>query len=73
MKVVAEFYNEYEAEIAKGRLESEGIESCIMNVVSAYPGIQMGRHGIQLMVDDAQYEAAAAILAEPAPETPSGE
>ena len=62
MKVVAEYYQEYEAEIAKGLLASEGIEAVIMNVVSAYPGIQMGRHGIQLMVDDADLEAAQKLL-----------
>lgn len=62
MKVVAEYYQEYEAEIAKGLLASEGIEAVIMNVVSAYPGIQMGRHGIQLMVDDADLETAQKLL-----------
>ena len=62
LKVVAEFYNEYEAEIAKGRLESEGIESVVMNLNSSYPGVQMGRHGIQLMVHAEDLESAQMIL-----------
>ena len=66
MKVVAEFYHEYEAQIAKGRLESEGIECVIMNAVSPYPGIPMGRHGIQLMVHDYDLESAQMLLDTPA-------
>ncbi len=62
LKIVAEFYNEYEAEIAKGRLASEGIESVVMNLNSSYPGVQMGRHGIQLMVHDYDLESAQMIL-----------
>lgn len=62
LKLVAEFNQEYEAEIAKGRLESEGIEAVIMNAVSVYPGIQMGRHGVQLMVNDYDLESAQMIL-----------
>ena len=65
MKVVAEFYHEYEAEIARGRLESEGIEAVVMNLNRSYPGVQMGRHGIQLMVNDEDFAAAQAVLAEP--------
>ena len=66
MKVVAEFYHEYEAEIAKGRLESEGIEAVVMNLNSSYPGVQMGRHGIQLMVNDEDFPAAQKLLDESA-------
>lgn len=66
LKVAAEFYHEYEAEIAKGRLESEGIEAVIMNAVSPYPGITMGRHGIQLMVNDYDLESVQMILDTPA-------
>ena len=62
MKTVAEFTFEYEAEIAKGRLESEGIEAMITNVNSPYPGLQLGRHGIQLMVNDYDLESAQMIL-----------
>ena len=66
MKVAAEYYNEYDAEIAKGRLASEGIKAVIMNLNSSYPGVQMGRHGIQLMVNDEDFDTALAILAAPA-------
>jgi hypothetical protein len=62
MKVAAEFNNVYDAEIAKGRLASEGIQSVIMNVSSPYPGVQMGRHGIQLMVNEEDLETAQMIL-----------
>jgi len=64
MKIVAEFNLEYEAEIAKGLLKSEGIEAVIMNVNSPYPGITMGRHGVELMVADEDLEAAKKILAD---------
>lgn len=66
MKVVAEYYLQYEADIAKGRLESEGIAAVVMNLNSSYPGVQMGKHGIQLMVGDEDLAAAKAILATPA-------
>lgn len=62
MRVVAEFNLEYEAEIAKGLLESEGIRAVIMNANSPYPGITMGRHGVQLMVNDEDFESAQMIL-----------
>ncbi len=62
MKIVAEYYLEYEAELAKGLLKSAGIEAVIMNVNSPYPGVTMGRHGIELMVADEDLEAARKIL-----------
>lgn len=62
MRVVAEFNLEYEAEIAKGLLESEGIHAVIMNANSPYPGITMGRHGVQLMVNDEDFESAQMLL-----------
>jgi len=62
LKVVQEYYHEYEAQIAKGRLESEGIEAVIMNANTPYPGIPMGRHGVQLMVNDYDLESAQMIL-----------
>ena len=71
MKVVAEYYLEYEAEIAKGRLESEGIAAVVMNLNSSYPGVQMGKHGIQVMVNDEDLAAAQAILATPAEDAES--
>ena len=62
LKTVAEYYNEYEAQIAKGLLESEGIEAVVMNLNSSYPGVQMGRHGIQLQIHDYDLESAQMIL-----------
>ena len=62
MKVVAEFNLEYEAEIAKGLLESEGVKAVIMNANTPYPGITMGRHGVQLVVNEEDFETAQMIL-----------
>ncbi len=62
LKTVAEYNNEYEALIAKGLLESEGIEAVIMNANSPYPGVMMGRHGIMLQVNDYDLESAQMIL-----------
>jgi hypothetical protein len=62
LKVVAEYIYEYEAEIAKGRLESEGIEAMISNVNTPYPGVLLGKHGIQLLVNDYDLESAQIIL-----------
>lgn len=70
MKVVAEFIFEYEAEIAKGRLESEGIEAMLSNVNTPYPGVLLGKHGIQLLVNDYDLESAQMILDSPAEDTP---
>ena len=65
MKIVAEFTFEYEAEIAKGRLESEGIEAMISNVNTPYLGLQLGKHGVQLLVNDYDLESAQMILDRP--------
>ena len=62
MKIAAEFNLEYEAQIAKGLLESEGIQAVIMNANSPYPGITLGRHGVQLMVNEEDLETAQMIL-----------
>lgn len=62
LKIAAEYVQEYEAQIAKGLLESEGIEAVIMNVNSPYPGITLGRHGVQLMVRAEDLETAQMIL-----------
>lgn len=62
LKTVAEFTFEYEAEIARGRLESEGIEAVIVNVNTPYPGLQLGKHGIELKVHDYDLESAQMIL-----------
>ena len=74
LKIVAEYIYEYEAEIAKGLLESEGIDAMVSNVNSPYPGVLLGKHGIQLLVNDYDLESAQMILenarnAEPAEPT----
>lgn len=68
MKIVAEFNYEYEAEIAKGRLESEGIEAMLSNVNTPYPGVLLGKHGVQLLVNDYDLETAQMILDSPVPD-----
>lgn len=68
MKIVAEFNYEYEAEIAKGRLESEGIEAMLSNVNTPYPGVLLGKHGVQLLVNDYDMETAQMILDSPVPD-----
>ena len=62
MKVVAEYLFEYEAEIARGRLESEGVKAMISNVNTPYPGVLVGKHGVQLLVNDYDLESAQMIL-----------
>lgn len=74
LKIVAEYIYEYEAEIAKGLLESEGIDAMVSNVNSPYPGVLLGKHGVQLLVNDYDLESAQMILenarnAEPADPT----
>ena len=68
LKTVAEFTFEYEAEIAKGRLEAEGIEAVVTNVNSPYPGLQLGKHGVELQVHDYDFESAQTILNTPVPD-----
>ncbi|MBQ5935048.1 MAG: DUF2007 domain-containing protein [Bacteroidales bacterium] len=62
LKIVAEYIYEYEAEIAKGLLESEGIDAMVSNVNSPYPGVLLGKHGVQLLVNDYDLESAQMIL-----------
>lgn len=62
LKIVAEYIYEYEAEIAKGLLESEGIDAMLSNVNSPYPGVLLGKHGVQLLVNDYDLESAQMIL-----------
>lgn len=62
LKIVAEYIYEYEAEIAKGLLESEGIDAMVSNVNSPYPGVMLGKHGVQLLVNDYDLESAQMIL-----------
>ena len=61
--VVAEFPNEIDAEIAKGHLASEGIESSIVrnNVGGMFPASQY-TEGVQVVVAENQEERARRIL-----------
>ncbi len=61
--VVAEFENEINAEIAKGHLESEGIEASIVrnNVGGMFPASQY-TEGVQLVVDKTEEGRARRIL-----------
>ena len=71
LKIAAEYLFEYEAEIAKGRLAAEGIESMITNVNTPYPGLQLGKHAVQLLVNDYDLESAQMILDTPVSEEPT--
>ncbi len=62
MKAVGNYEFPYEAHIAKGLLESEGINAEIFNEVSSYVSIN-ACDGIKLMVNDEDYDAAVNVLA----------
>ena len=59
--VVGEFENEIDAEIAKGHLQSSGIQSSIIKGGGMLPSLQ-NTEGVQLVVDDSQSEKAKKIL-----------
>ncbi len=61
--VVHEFTNEIEAELAKGCLESAGIDAAIMkdDAGSMFPSLQ-GTEGVQLLVSPDDEEEARSIL-----------
>lgn len=67
MKVVATYDNSFAAELAKGSLESAGINAYVQNDhISMIAGIYNNDLlSIQLTVDDADYEAAKKILETP--------
>lgn len=63
MKIVERYNNPYDAHIAQGLLESEGILSEIMNESSIFPGFgEIRGYDIRLMVNDEEFEAAQNIL-----------
>jgi len=64
MKTVAEYEFPYEAQLAQGRLENEGIMSQVMNQVSSYTCLNAVSK-IKLVVNDEDYDEAVRILAEP--------
>jgi hypothetical protein len=61
--VVAEYDNEIDAEIAKGRLEASGIPASIIKDDGGgmFPSLQ-NVEGVQLMVAESQKEKARSIL-----------
>lgn len=67
MKTVKHCSDSFQAHLAKGKLESEGIEAAIINenvntvlpYMSAVPSFS-----VQVVVDDAEYEKAVAVLGE---------
>jgi hypothetical protein len=63
--VVAEFENELEAEIAKGHLESAGIEVSLVKDEAGgmFPSLQQ-TEGVRLLVDEKKEGKAREILAE---------
>ncbi|NMB36985.1 MAG: DUF2007 domain-containing protein [Bacteroidales bacterium] len=64
MKEVARYNEPYLADIAKGLLESEGINAEILNESSALPGIcNMYDGAIKLVVRDEDYDLALKVLA----------
>lgn len=64
MKTVATFSYPYEAQIAQGVLESEGVMSQVLGESSVYPGFgNIKGFELQLVVNDEDYERAASILA----------
>ena len=60
----ARFYNSFEAELAKARLEAEGITSFLFDTEMNWGGMDLGVVPVRLMVDDEDLDAARAILAE---------
>jgi len=61
MTIVAEYTTTYEAVIAKGLLESEGIMSAVMNNDSMY-GMMLSNTGVRLAVNPEDYDRAVEIL-----------
>jgi Putative prokaryotic signal transducing protein len=61
--VVGKFKNEVDAEIAKGHLESEGIEASIAknDAGRMFPSLQY-TEGVELSVDKSQEEKARIII-----------
>ncbi|HPB88967.1 MAG TPA: DUF2007 domain-containing protein [Bacteroidales bacterium] len=64
MKEVARYTEPYLAHIAKGLLESEGINAFVLNENSSLPGIcNMYDGAIKLVVSDEDYDLALKVLA----------
>ena len=57
LKTVAKFSDPMRASIAKGMLESNGIEAEVFGEVSSYPSINAAEQNIKLKVNEADYES----------------
>ena len=63
MKIVERYTNPYDAHIAQGLLESEGIFSEIINESSIFPGFgEIRGYDIRLVVNDEDFEVAKKLL-----------
>ena len=64
MKSVATYSDPFEAHLAKGVLENEGIMSEVVNESSPFPGLGgINGYGVKLMVNDEDSDSALKILA----------
>lgn len=64
MKVVKRFENSFSADLAKGMLENNGIDSWVLNPNQAFStGATIGNLGIELAVADEDYNEACRLLA----------
>lgn len=67
---IASFVYPWQAYIARGRLESRGIQAFVFDdgIVTAHPFISNAVGGVKLMVDRADVERALAVLNENDPD-----
>ena len=64
MRVVKRYENGFSANLAKGMLESNGIDAWILNPYQAFStGSTFGTLGIELAVADENYDEACRLLA----------
>jgi len=68
-RIIAEYDNAVEAEIAKGQLESAGIPSFVLkdDAGGIYPQLQY-TNGVYLVIRESDYDEAHTILSETEPE-----
>ena len=63
MKIVAKYMKPYEAHLAKGMLQAEGIMSEVLNENFPYPGLGfIPGMEIQLVVNDEDYDRALELI-----------
>ena len=59
----AKFFTGFEAELARGRLEADGIESVLFETNMNWGGFDLGVVPVRWMVDEDDVAAAQAVLA----------